>query len=303
MTLALIAGQGGLPPHLVRALRAAGETPMICEFRGTPSQVDAALPRLTFRLERLGSFLATLKDAGVTRVCMAGAMRRPEIDSEAIDDRTASLIPRLMAALAQGDDGTLRVFIALFEEQGFEVVSAVQVAPDLLPPEGVLTRAAPPDLTVDLAAARAALAEMGAADQGQAVIVRGGTVLGREDARGTDALIAGFCAPPDEGSPAEDPFFGAMDLVGGVLGSAADWLSGTDRRTPKGSGALLYKGPKPGQERRADLPTIGPDTAARAAEAGFAGLVIEAAGVIVLDRDAVVETLDRHGLFLAVVAP
>ena len=58
------------------------------------------------------------------------------------------------------------------------------------------------------------------------------------------------------------------------------------------------KAPKPGQERRIDLPTIGPQTVAGAAKAGLAGLVIEAGGVIVLAREAVIAACDAAGLFL-----
>ncbi len=66
---------------------------------------------------------------------------------------------------------------------------------------------------------------------------------------------------------------------------------------------ILFKAPKPGQDRRADLPTIGPHTAEGAVAAGLDGIVIEAGGVIVIDRPAVVEILDSAGLFLWVRAP
>lgn len=301
MTLALIAGTGQLPPALVAALRARGDAPLVCEMAGFPSAIDPDLPRLGFRLETLGSFLDTLRGAGVTRVCMAGAMRRPSLDADRIDARTAPLVPRLMAALGQGDDGTLRAFAALFEAHGIAVVGAHEIAPDLLPEPGDLAATPAPPLAAETAAARAALAAMGAADLGQALVVRGGAVIAREDDRGTDAMLADLAAPrPAEG--ASDPFFGAMDAVGDLLGGAADWLSGRDPAgpAPRGAQAVMFKAPKPGQDRRMDLPVIGPDTAAGAVAAGLAGLVIEAGGVMVLDRPEVVRRLDRGGLFLAV---
>ena len=61
---------------------------------------------------------------------------------------------------------------------------------------------------------------------------------------------------------------------------------------------MLYKAPKPGQDWRADLPAIGVETVRKAAEAGLAGVVIAAGGVIVLDRDAVIREADARGLFL-----
>ena len=58
------------------------------------------------------------------------------------------------------------------------------------------------------------------------------------------------------------------------------------------------KWPKPIQERRVDLPTLGPATVEGAAAAGLAGIVAEAGGLLVLDRDGVIATADRLGLFV-----
>jgi DUF1009 family protein len=56
--------------------------------------------------------------------------------------------------------------------------------------------------------------------------------------------------------------------------------------------------PKPIQERRVDLPTIGVTTVEGAAAAGLAGIVGEAGGLLVMDRQAVIEAADRLGLFI-----
>ena len=61
---------------------------------------------------------------------------------------------------------------------------------------------------------------------------------------------------------------------------------------------MLFKGPKPGQDRRVDLPAIGPDTLRAAAAAGLAGVVVEAGGVMILDHAATVAAADEAGLFL-----
>jgi DUF1009 family protein len=104
----------------------------------------------------------------------------------------------------------------------------------------------------------AALHHMGAVDLGQACIVKDGHVLATETDLGTDALIR------DQGQ----------------------------------AGAVLFKAPKPGQDRRVDLPTIGPDTARNAIANGLGGIIIEAGGVIVLKRSELVGIMDQAGLFL-----
>lgn len=289
--IALIAGTGDLPGVLAARLVAAGDPPLICALAGFAPRVPAQLPRLDFRIETLGSLLAALKARGVTRICMAGAVRRPVIDPAAVDAATRPLIGTLVAAMAQGDDGTLRAIVGLLESQGFTVIGADAIAPDLLPPPGVPTRARPTPETAELARLGAAtVAAMGRADTGQACVIAAGRVIAREGPEGTDAMLATLRPAPDD--PASDPFFAAVDAVSDLLGQAADWLSAAP------AGGILFKAPKPGQERRVDLPVIGPETARLAAAAGLAGIVIEAGGVLVLDLPAVVAALDAAGLFL-----
>lgn len=305
MTLALIAGQGGLPPHLVGVLRARGEVPLICEIDQFPSEITDLVPRLRFRLEHLGTLLKVLREAGVTHLCMAGAVRRPAVDPAQIDAETIPLVPRVMAAMAKGDDGTLRAFVGLFEELGLTVIGAAELDPALLPAPGPVGGIAVPDgLAADLTAAEAALAQMGQADLGQAVVVRDGQVLSRETEAGTDAMLDALA--PGAGPARDDP----LEAVGEMLDSVADWLSGPEadsvadsaagaaRQQAPARGGLLYKAPKPGQELRVDMPAIGPQTIPRAARAGLRGIVIEAGGVMVLDRPGVEDHLAQHGLFL-----
>jgi DUF1009 family protein len=66
----------------------------------------------------------------------------------------------------------------------------------------------------------------------------------------------------------------------------------------KGPGGVLVKLSKPGQERRADLPTIGVKTVEGAAAAGLRGIAIEASATLVVDAAAVAAAADRAELFL-----
>ena len=252
--LALIAGTGDLPRAVLAALP---DRPLICALDGF---APAATPDVTFRLERLGGFLMTLKARGVTRICMCGGVRRPPLRPWAFDLATLRLVPTIWRSLRMGDDGALRGFIRVLERQGFEVIGAHDLVPDLLPPAGVLT-VTQPDAghRHDAAQGQTQVALMGQADLGQACVVRDGRIVATEDDGGTDAMLA----------------------------------SVTDAR-----GAILFKAPKPGQDRRADLPVIGLRTAMNAAAAGLAGIVIEADGVMVLDRAGVIDVLDAQGMFL-----
>ncbi len=78
-----------------------------------------------------------------------------------------------------------------------------------------------------------------------------------------------------------------------------DFVAGTAAPVrPAGARGVLFKGPKPGQDRRMDLPAIGPGTIEGAARAGLAGVVIEAGGVMILNPGAAVAAADAAGLFI-----
>jgi UDP-2,3-diacylglucosamine hydrolase len=268
--LALIAGTGVLPPLLVDHLAAQGEVPLICELEGFSSAVPAGLERVTFRLEQIGALLRIWAERGVTRVCLAGAVERPTLHLRKLDLRTLPLLPRLMRALRRGDDGALREAIAIIEERGIAVVGATDIMPGLLPTEGVPTKARPMARhDVDARRGEVEVAAMGRADLGQSCVVKTGEIIQREDQRGTDYMLARLAPPGPKTS-------GARPAVR----------------------AILFKAPKPGQDRRVDLPVIGPQTAENAIKAGLDGIVIEAGGVMVPDLGTVVERLDAAGLFL-----
>lgn len=289
--LALIAGRGQLPGHVVAA---HGAPVLVAALEGFAP--DHLTPDITFRVERLGSFIADLKSRDVTEICMAGAIGRPALDPAMIDAATMPLVPRMMQALGQGDDGALRVVIALFEEAGFTIRAAHEICPDLLMSEGVPTRAQPePQHDGAARLGMATIAQMGRSDTGQACVIRRGDVLAREGADGTDAMLArlGTQTSPDSDP---DPLTWGFTALTDAATTALDWLGG--REAADHSGAILVKAPKPQQDRRVDLPTIGPGTAMHAADAGLDGIVIEAGGVIVLDQDAVLRILDERGLFL-----
>ena len=249
--IALIAGTGALPGLLAEALVARGDPPVICEMAGFVPDVPADLQHLRFRLETLGTLLHSLRDMGVTRICLAGAVRRPVIDPTLIDAATQPLIAPLVAAMAKGDDGTLRGIIALLEAAGFTVVGADQIALDALPPAGTFTRVKPTrEARADAKVGLAEIRRLGQADMGQACVVHDGQVIASEDAAGTDAMLQSLCnsAPASPSSSGLLSWF--IDPFGVVIDKASDWVSGPRTLTTVRTGGILVKAPKPGQDRQ-----------------------------------------------------
>ncbi|KIC48960.1 UDP-2,3-diacylglucosamine diphosphatase LpxI [Tateyamaria sp. ANG-S1] len=295
--LALITGTGALPATVAGA---QSSPPLVCALEGhAPDGLDVDL---RFRIETIGTLLHTLRQRGVTDVCFCGAIQRPGFNPLRLDARTMPLVPAIAKAVKAGEDAALRAVIALFEARDMAVRGAHELVPELLPLPGVLTRTpVPDDIDMQVKAAQQVSVEQGRADEGQSCVIRAGQVIAREDARGTDAMLRGLLDKPVKPMPpaGDDPFAAAMDFVGDMLDDAADWLSGpVAEARAQASGGVFFKAPKPGQDRRIDLPTIGPSTASAAIAARLDGLVLEAEGVMVLDRDEVVRRLDEAGLFL-----
>ena len=258
--LALIAGAGGLPAALVASL---ATRPVICALEGfAPSGLTLYQ---TFRVERLAVFLRWLEDQGVTEVCFAGAVQRPALDPSLFDPATATMVPRLLAAMGQGDDATLREVLAIFAEHGFALRGVAEVAPHLIPGPGLYAGTLTPQDEKDAARAAAIVTAMGAVDVGQGCVVAGGLCLAVETLPGTDAML-GFVAQIPQGL-----------------------------RPAKG---LFYKAPKPTQDRRIDLPAMGVETVRKAAAAGLGGISWQAGGVICLDLAAMQAEATAQGLFL-----
>lgn len=263
MRTAIIAGEGRLPAALAAGM---AEPPLVAAMDG--SAPEGLTVDLRFRVERLVPFLRALERDGVGQVIFAGAVTRPRLDPALLDEATASLLPRLMAAMAAGDDATLRVVIELFEESGLSVVGVEAIAPALLPGAGVLAGSVSPRDEADAARAAAIVAALGAVDVGQGAIVAQGLCLAVEALPGTDAMLA---------------------EVAGI---------GAIRPDPARGRGLFYKAAKPGQDRRIDLPTIGPETLRGVAAAGLGGVAFEAGSVICLDLAEMVRLAGDLGLFL-----
>jgi DUF1009 family protein len=267
--LGIVAGGGGLPRRLVDACRAAGRDVFVLALEGAaePATVEG-VAHAWCRIGAAAQGLAVLRENHVTELVLAGGVRRPSLTALRPDWRAAKLFARI-GYRALGDDGLLSAIVAEFEREGFRVIGAEQLLEAGLlacglAPEGVLGSWRPdPQAMADIAHGRRVARALGALDIGQAVVVQQGLVLGVEAIEGTDELLR-RCA-------------------------------GLRREGP---GGVLVKVEKPGQEQRADRPTIGPQTVVLAAEAGLRGIAVEAGATIVLDRDEVARAADLAGLFV-----
>ena len=261
--LAILAGTGDLPQILAKADPAA----VFVTFEGGEVKVPEGQTHLSASFEKMGALFAALHQAGATDLVFAGAMSRPTLNPANFDAKMMALAPGLISAMGQGDDALLRAVATAFENEGFAVKAAHEIAPELNLPKQTLI-GPPPDNQQgrDAKRARDILAALGPQDVSQSAVVAGGQVLGIETIQGTDAMLEFVAATPNH------------------------------LRRAKG---VLVKVQKPEQDMRFDVPTIGVGTIRSAAKAGLAGIYISS-GVNVLNKPAVEQALVQTGLFLSV---
>lgn len=271
LKLGLIAGGGDLPRTLAERCIQAGRPFFVIRLKGFADAGLEDYPGADIGMAELGKCFAALKKAGCQNVCFAGLVARPDFSALKPDLRGLAALPGVIAAARKGDDGLLRFLLGEFEKEGFRIEGAHEVVDDLTLPIGVLGAVAPlasdkGDIERAIEVARA----IGRLDIGQGAVVVRGLVLAVEGQEGTDALLARCAQLPQA-------------------------LRGTSGAKAVG---VLAKAPKPIQERKVDMPTIGVATVIGAAKVGLRGIVGEAGALLVMDREAVIKTADDLGLFI-----
>ncbi len=268
--LAIIAGRGDLPRLLAEECQASGRLYVVVEFENIPLAWASSHPVIPAIFEKTGQLISRMQDADCQEIVIVGAMKRESIDPSKLDDKGRELAVILSETMKAGDDETLSSIIRFFETNGFHVRAAHEILPSLIPQAGVLTSTAPSDDDIfDAARAAEIVAGLGCLDVGQGAVVGQGICLGLESIQGTDTML---------------------DFVKNNREGYAP--------NPKAGRGVLFKAPKPAQDLRVDLPTIGPDTIRNAQEAGLSGIAIEAGGVMVLHRSETVASANDLGLFL-----
>jgi DUF1009 family protein len=268
--LGLIAGGGELPVRLARQCQAVGRPLFVIRLKGMADAALEAFDGIEAGIAELGKGFAALKRAGCEAVCLAGIVKRPDFAALKPDLRGLKALPGAVAAARKGDDALLRFLVGEFESEGFSVEGAHEVAAEMTLPQGPLGRLRPEAVHLaDLHKAFHVAGEIGRLDVGQGAVVCEGLVLAVEAQEGTDAMLDRCASLPE-----------------------------TLRGTATARRGVLAKRPKPIQEERVDLPTIGVATLRGAARAGLAGVVGEAGKALIIDHDAVARAADELGLFV-----
>ena len=210
--------------------------------------------------------LRAFRQAGCREIVIIGAVRRPALSQIRPDFGFLRALPAVFALTKGGDDSVLSKVVRFFEGQGFVVRGAHEFSPGLLAKTGVLGAIKPSGQHLQaIGRGRALLAAIGEFDIGQAVIAGPDRIAALEGSRGTDAMIASV---------------------------------GRQQGNGRNRDLLLVKLPKPGQELRVDMPTIGPATIDHIQQSGLGGIAVSGGQTLILERDKVIDMADAAGLFV-----
>ena len=270
--LAIVSGRGDLPRQIAERRAAAGLPYLLIVFPDCFEEWMGAHPHEHHDFEKVGRLFKALRAASATHVVFAGAMNRPKLRIWRLDLKAAGIAAKAIRLLGKGDDAMLRGFAAIFEAEGLTMLGPRDIldASEATVGPGPMGRLSPSGQDKSDAARAAQIVEaLGPLDVGQGAVVAGGVCLTVEAIEGTDLMLERLADLPAERRASCPP--------------------------PSG---VLFKGPKPDQDMRLDMPTIGPQTVSVAAEAGLNGIVVAASETFVLDAASTRAAADKAGIFV-----
>jgi hypothetical protein len=258
--LAIVAGAGDYPRLMAEGARAAGVATIdMVALRGSTARATVRAADLVHWIT-LGGIAEGIRWLGAQNydgVCLAGQVNPLSLFRGRFDAEVRRWLDELPVKTAHSIFGKLIEKMTAF---GIRTLPASCYMDRHLPGEGVLGARAPTDEErQDLKHAACVARDSGVHDVGQTVMVKRGMVLAVEAFEGTNAAIR----------------------RGGRLG---------------GAGAVVFKAARAGHDMRFDIPVVGLKTLKVMHRAGATALGFQAGRLILVDREAVVDYADRHGI-------
>jgi UDP-2,3-diacylglucosamine hydrolase len=259
--IGLIAGSGQFPLIFSEKARLNGYDIYAAAFvkEADPKIKDYVDVIEWMHLGQVNKLIRFFKINKVNQAVMMGGIQKTRIFKDIKPDFKA--ISMMIGMRHSHDDGVLRAFAGVLEQEGIKILESTFLVPELLAPEGCWTKKKPSryqreDMALGWQIAKA----IGRLDIGQCVVVGGGSVLAVEAIDGTDSTIR--------------------------------------RGASLGKDAVVVKVCKPNQDFRFDIPAIGAQTIETMIKAGAGALLLEAGKAVVFDREKMIELADQHGIII-----
>ena len=272
--LAIIAGGGSLSDIIIETAEKKGwklTVFAIGDLNITKNQ-DIRLIEMN-RLD-IGRIFQILKSQNIKNICMVGYIPRPNSPKDYLNFRylnvqTLSILFQSIGILRGGDASLFKKINSLLEKRGYKIIGASEIAPNLTLKGGLYSSKSVSKVEFENIKKAKQCAEMtGYLDIGQAVVVKNGRVLAIEAAEGTDVMLERAAC---------------LEAI----------------RIKRGG--VILKSAQINQDKRVDMPTIGPNTIKNVVKANLSGIAITADNVIVLDFQKVIEMIEDNNLYFIVI--
>lgn len=268
MQIGIIAGSGELPLVIAEDAKARGYRVVTAALEHLASP-DLEAVSDSFRwlnVGKLGALIDYLKAESISEAIMAGKVPKSLLfKAKIVPDMRA--VKLLFTLKDRTDDGILQALTGELQREGIRIVDTAAFSPDLLMPQGVITRMRPSqDEWKDIAFGWTIAKGIGSMDIGQTVVVKEKAVMAIEAIEGTDEAI----------------------LRGGSYANGR---------------AVVVKVSKPHQDMRLDVPAIGIMTLETMIRAGARVLALEAGRSIIIQREKMIRRADEAGIAIVGITP
>ncbi len=261
--IAMVAGALDLPFFTRDALRRAGWDVFVV---GLKNFVNPDLkPDMVVRLGGAGRAIREFKRRKIKKLVFVGSLGHPNLTDLRPDLWTFITLMKIMKH-QRGYDSMAVALNSVLEKQGFEIVAAQDLAPELaFENAGVQTQTKPSaDDNKNIERAIEVSHTIGMADIGASVVVDK-QVIAVEAAEGTAKMLERVVAM---------------------------------RKNKRKASGVFAKMTKPGQDLRIDIPAIGVDTVNAVADAHLRGIVVNTKTCFVVNKPAVIAQANKRGIFI-----
>lgn len=272
--LAIIAGGGSLSDVIIETARKKGWNVTVFAIGDLNIAKNQDISLIEMNRLDIGRIFQILKSQKIKNICMVGYIPRPNSPKDYLNFRylnvqTLSILFQSIGILRGGDASLFKKINSLLEKRGYKIIGASEIAPNLTLKGGLYSSKSVSKVEFENIKKAKQCAEMtGYLDIGQAVVVKNGRVLAIEAAEGTDVML-----------------------------ERAACLEAIRIRR----GGVILKSAQINQDKRVDMPTIGPNTIKNVVKANLSGIAITADNVIVLDFQKVIEMIEDNNLYFIVI--
>ena len=272
--LAIIAGGGSLSDIIIETVEKKGWNLTVFAIGDLNIAKNQDISLIEMKRLDIGRIFQILKSQKIKNICMVGYIPRPNSPKDYLNFRylnvqTLSILFQSIGILRGGDASLFKKINSLLEKRGYKIIGASEIAPNLTLKGGLYSSKSVSKVEFENIKKAKQCAEMtGYLDIGQAVVVKNGRVLAIEAAEGTDVMLERAAC---------------LEAI----------------RIKRGG--VILKSAQINQDKRVDMPTIGPNTIKNVVKANLSGIAITADNVIVLDFQKVIEMIEDNNLYFIVI--